>query len=106
MRSRIFYGFDLIPFVFLLENYSVIRQTDPLSSGATCQFSDNPFFQTTDQSELIGIKRGVPRGSVLGPFLFLLLTNDVPNWLQETYTVMYADDTVLTFSNNKTIKML
>lgn len=44
------------------------------------------------------ILRGAPQESVLGPVLFLLLTND--NWLQYScHTVMNADDTVLTISN-------
>lgn len=59
-------------------------------------------------SEKWDIKRGVPQGSVLGPVLFLLLTNDLPDWLQNScQTVMYADDTVITLSdrNADTLKI-
>lgn len=52
------------------------------------------------QSRATHVNRGVPQGSVLGPVLFLLLTNDMPNWLGDTcHTVMYADDTALTIAN-------
>lgn len=58
---------------------------------------------TKTQSGTADIKRGVPQGSVLGPVLFLLLTNDMPDGLQEAcHTVMYADDTVLTLANKTT----
>lgn len=39
-------------------------------------------------------------GPVLGPVLFLLITNDMPDWLQGAcYTAMYADYTVLTLAH-------
>jgi len=45
-------------------------------------------------SELIQVLSGVPQGSVLGPLLFLLFVNDLPDWIVSSLK-MFADDTKL-----------
>ena len=47
------------------------------------------------KSQLHGISRGIPQGSVMGPLLFNIVINGLNAATQKFYLIMYADDTTL-----------
>ena len=69
----------------------------------------NRFQYTVNREEqvssgLLPISVGVSQGSMLGPFLFLVYINDLPNAC-ESKTVLYADDSVLLCTDVNTEKL-
>lgn len=49
------------------------------------------------KSSILEIKRGVPQGSILGPLLYIIYTNDLPLVLSER-VLQFADDTSVVIS--------
>ena len=55
------------------------------------------------QSSVMLVNMGVPQGSILGPLLFIIYVNELPNCIMSCDISMYADDTVIYFSS-KSVK--
>ena len=53
------------------------------------------------ESKMEKVQSGVPQGSILCPLLFLLYVNNLPLYLHETISELYADDTTIHTSNFK-----
>ena len=51
-------------------------------------------------SDFSTLKCGVPEGTILGPLLFLIFFDDLPNCLSFSVPRMYADDTHITFAGS------
>ena len=46
-------------------------------------------------SDTLPVLSGVPQGSILGPLLFILYVNDIPDTVNHSHCYLFADDAKL-----------
>ena len=109
-RSQFAYGtfidlkkaFDTVDHQILLsklEHYGVRGiAKEWFSSYLSDRFQFVTIQEQTSQKEIIS--HGVPQGSVLGPLLFQIYINDLPNAISNSQTFLFADDTGLLYTNS------
>ena len=57
-------------------------------------------FIDNTHSDKKNISCGIPQGSVLGPLLFLIYINDIPNVSKKLYSILFADHTSVFLEGN------
>ena len=94
-------AFDTVDHDILLnkQNYYGVRGKE-LSLFRSYLFNRKQFCTVNGHTSATeGVGCGVPKGSCLGPLLFLVYVNDLPYCLKTSDVAMYADDTTTYYSS-------
>ena len=90
-------AFDTIDHTILLNKlkyYGLKGPTLNLFQSYLCNRKQYTEIEDTT-STILPIQVGVPQGSILGPILFIIYVNDLPQCSNKFDFIMYADDTTL-----------
>ena len=89
--------FDKVPhsrLLYKLDYYGVRGQTNTWIKGFLSDWKQQVLLEGT-HSNRTDVLLGVPQGNVLGPLLFLVYINDLPDSLRSSDARLFADDSLL-----------
>lgn len=94
-------AFDTIDIDFLSLKIHNLGLRGPINKWIKSFLSNRKIVTKIEESksDTYDVNIGTPQGSVLGPLLFLLFVNDLPNYITEGKVFMYADDTTIVVSD-------
>ena len=92
-------AFDTVNHIILLKKLKHYGIRDSVNNWFESYLSNRKqyVFVNGESSQLRNITCGVPQGSVLGPLLFLIYINDLPNISKKLDFYLFADDTNIYF---------
>ena len=94
-------AFDTINYKILLEKMVFLKFSPPTIAWFRSYLTNRNFVVDVDStlSEPAELVCGVPQGSILGPLLFLIYINDLPQSVRYSDIRLYADDTCISFKH-------
>ena len=90
-------AFDVVPhqrLLYKLNWYGIRGTTSQWIQSFLSNHSQRVMLEIS-QSSLIHVTSGVPQGTVLGPVLFLVYINDLPDSISHSTVRLFADDCLL-----------